>query len=209
MGSPEWTFSAAERFAAMGFTAVAIEYRLAGHAVSPAKALEDVCASLDWIRSRPPALGHETRAVAVFGVSAGGQLAAATATVGCPSGARPDALMLWSPALDLERDRWFVKLAGSVEQARALSPLANMSARLPPTAIIQGSDDSLTPTSAALSFCERARLLESTCGLHIYKGVGHLLTRNLAQQEQDFDPDPAARADAWERLTTFISQFAR
>jgi acetyl esterase len=209
MGSPDWTFSAAERFAGMGFTAVAIEYRLALNSVSPAKALEDVCAGLDWIRSRAPSLGNGSPSVAVFGVSAGGHLAAATATVGCPSGARPDALMLWSPALDLERDRWFVKLAGGAEQAKALSPLANMRACLPPTAIIQGSEDSLTPTSAAENFCSRARLLESSCTLHVYKGVGHLLTRNLAQQEQDFDPDPDARTDAWKQLTAFVSQLVQ
>lgn len=38
---------------------------------------------------------------------------------------------------------------------------------------------------------ERGRI----CEVHVYPGVGHLLTRNLANQESDFDPDPEARAD--------------
>jgi acetyl esterase/lipase len=37
--------------------------------------------------------------------------------------------------------------------------------------------------------------LGRTCDLHVYPGLGHLLTRNLANQESDFDPDPKARAD--------------
>jgi hypothetical protein len=38
----------------------------------------------------------------------------------------------------------------------------------------------------------------------VYPGLGHLLTRNLASQERDFDPDPAARADGVARQLAFL-----
>ncbi len=40
--------------------------------------------------------------------------------------------------------------------------------------------------------------------MHVYPGVGHLLTRNLANQESDFDPDPKARADGIARHHRFL-----
>jgi acetyl esterase/lipase len=44
-------------------------------------------------------------------------------------------------------------------------------------------------------YCAALAALGRRCELHVYPGVGHLLTRNLANQESDFDPDPVARAD--------------
>jgi hypothetical protein len=43
-----------------------------------------------------------------------------------------------------------------------------------------------------------------TCELNVYPGVGHLFTRNLANQEDDFDPDPEKRADANEKHRRFL-----
>lgn len=44
------------------------------------------------------------------------------------------------------------------------------------------------------------------CELHVYEGVGHLLTRNLANQESDFDPDPEARADGIAQHERFLTE---
>ena len=44
------------------------------------------------------------------------------------------------------------------------------------------------------------------CELVVYPGVGHLLTRNLANQEDDFDPDPAARDDGNARQRVFLER---
>ena len=44
------------------------------------------------------------------------------------------------------------------------------------------------------------------CELNVYEGVGHLLTRNLANQESDFDPDPEARADGIARHLRFLAE---
>lgn len=42
------------------------------------------------------------------------------------------------------------------------------------------------------------------CDLVVYPGLGHLLTRNLANQEDDFDPDPVARSDGVAKQLAFL-----
>lgn len=42
------------------------------------------------------------------------------------------------------------------------------------------------------------------CELNVYPGVGHLLTRNLANQVSDFDPHPEFRADGKARHERFL-----
>jgi len=102
-GSPEWTFDAARRFADAGLVAIAIEYRLSEGEVTPIEALDDVCSAFDWTHKNAEDLGLAGR-IAGYGVSAGGHLVALAGTRGCAAnGARPDALLLWSPALDARR----------------------------------------------------------------------------------------------------------
>ena len=198
MGSPEWTFAAARRFASRGMIAIPIEYRLSEGEVTPIEALSDVCAAFRWAREYAGGLKLDPERVAGYGVSAGGHLVASAATVGCPAeGSRdvrpgPDALLLWSPALDLERDGWFERKLRNRAPAGDYSPVKHVRATTPPTSIVQGSKDTLTPLSGAQRFCGRLTEAGGVCELNVYEGVGHLLTRNLAQQESDFDPDPEA-----------------
>jgi acetyl esterase/lipase len=62
----------------------------------------------------------------------------------------------------------------------------------------------LTPLRGAQRFCDSVRAGGGVCELVVYPGVGHLLTRNLANQESDFDPDPAAREDGNSRQQEFV-----
>jgi acetyl esterase/lipase len=76
---------------------------------------------------------------------------------------------------------------------------------MPPVHVVHGERDTLTPLSGARRFCDRVVAGGGTCELVVYPGVGHLLTRNLANQESDFDPDPAARDDGNARQRTFVA----
>lgn len=203
-GTPEWTFATARRFADWGLVAIAVQYRLSEGDITPIDALDDVCAALGWVRHHAEDLGLTER-VAGYGVSAGGHLAAATATIGCPAGeAGPDALLFWSPALDVAADGWFRgKLKGRATVA-AYSPVEHVGPSTPPTSIVHGAKDTLTPVAGAQRYCERLRRTGAICNLNVYEGVGHLLTRNLANQESDFDPDPDARADGIEQHRRFL-----
>jgi len=203
-GEPAWTFPAAARFADSGLVAVAIQYRLSSETITPLDALADVCAAFAWIRSRAAEFALDGR-VAGYGVSAGGHLAAASVTVGCPGdGAGPDALLLWSPALDVTNDRWFAGLLRGRAAAADLSPARHVGPRTPPTAIVHGARDALTPLAGVQRYCAALTALGGRCDLHVYPGLGHLLTRNLANQKSDFDPDPVARADGIARQHRFL-----
>lgn len=204
-GSPEWVFATAERFAGYGLVAIAVEYRLSQGGTTPVDALDDVCHAFAWTRAQAAALGVAGKVVG-YGVSAGGHLVAAAATVGCgASNDLPDALLLWSPALDVANDGWFGKLLPEHATASDYAPLEHIGAATPPTCIVQGAEDTLTPLSGAQAFCARLTQVGGVCELNVYEGVGHLLTRNLANQESDFDPDPEKRADGIEKHRRFLA----
>lgn len=197
-GEPAWVFPAAQAFADAGFAAFAVQYRLSGSLRTPIEALADVCAALRWTRLLGDSLGLDSSRVAIYGVSAGGHLAASTVTVGCPE-AFPDrgadALLLLSPALDVERDAHFARLLLGRASARDVSPVVTGRRTMPPTVIVQGAEDTLTPVVGAQRFCLLVVQVKASCDLRIYDGLGHLLTRQLGDQERNYDPDPLARAD--------------
>ncbi|RZK62043.1 MAG: alpha/beta hydrolase [Hymenobacter sp.] len=72
----------AQQLAARGYVTVLAEYRLSTEALYPAAVL-DLLAALRWLRANAKAYNIDTARVAVWGFSAGGQLAARIAT---PSG---------------------------------------------------------------------------------------------------------------------------
>jgi acetyl esterase len=72
IGTPEWTFEAAQRFAAHGMVAIPIQYRLSEGDVTPIEALSDVCAAFRWAREHADNLGLDpeltfTRKTGPFG----------------------------------------------------------------------------------------------------------------------------------------------
>jgi acetyl esterase/lipase len=199
-GSADWTFDSARRFAGLGFVAISVEYRLSQGEETPIEALADTCAAFRWVRQHADELSVDPKRVAGYGVSAGGHLVAAAATVRCPTdgtnsiSSGPDALLLWSPALDVAADAWFGKLLQGRASAKDYSPVEHVGHSTPPTSIVHGAKDTLTPLSGVKRFRDRMTQLGRICELNVHENVGHLLTRNLVNQESDFDPDPGARA---------------
>lgn len=210
-GSPEWTFTSARRFADLGLVAIAVEYRLSNGGSTPIEALDDTCAAFAWASRDASALGIDASRIAAYGVSAGGHLVATAASAGCPAVAggqrtrvAPVAMILFSPALDMARDGWFGKLLDGRAKAEAYSPVDHSGAHVPPTLIVQGDADTLTPARGATAFCAPVTAVGGICEIASYPGLGHLLTRNLSNQEDDFDPDPVASRDATVRQKRFL-----
>ena len=208
-GSAEWTFEDARRFAALGMVAVSVEYRLSVGKITPIEALDDVRSAFRWVRRHAAEFNIDSNRVAGYGVSAGGHLVAAAATVDLPgdhvdnTSSKPDLLLLWSPALDVAADGWFVKLLQGRASASAYSPADHAGAATPPTSIVNGDKDTLTPLSRTERFWDRVVQSGGVCEVNVYPGVGHLLTRNLANQESDFDPDPTMRVNGKARHERF------
>lgn len=63
----------------IGFVVASVEYRLSGEAQFPAQ-IHDVKAAIRWLRAYPQVLNIDVDCIAVTGFSAGGHLAALTAT---------------------------------------------------------------------------------------------------------------------------------
>ncbi|HEY2344950.1 MAG TPA: alpha/beta hydrolase [Xanthomonadaceae bacterium] len=208
-GSATWNFDDARRFANQGFVAIAIEYRLANDKRTPVAAFEDACAAFAWVRTHAIALHVDPKRVAGYGDSAGGQLVAATGTIACPAAigdraaTRPDLMLLVSPVLDTVNDP-YAQLLHARARAVDYSPLAHAGAGAPPTLIVQGDADTRTPTATAQAFCDKLHAAHVDCRLDSFEGVGHLLTRDLKDQEGDIDPDPRMLADSQRHEREFL-----
>lgn len=210
LGDASWMFGRAKEFAQDGMVAIAVEYRLSLHGQSPVEGVDDACAAFLWARAHAAEFHIDPNRVAGYGVSAGGHLVASAATlpaingVPIPTAARPNAMLLYSPALNTGTDAYFTRLMNGHGDPHQYSPSDFISRTLPPTLIIQGEKDSIVYADDAKAFCAKAMQLHARCELHIYPNVGHLLTRNLKVQYKDFDSDPEDAADAHKREDEFL-----
>ncbi len=155
-------------------------------------------------------LGIDPGRVAGYGVSAGGYLVAAAATLPAVGGrairksARPDALVMFSPALNMAQDEYFASLMAGKADPAHYSPAEFIGRSLAPTMIIQGEEDTIVKAHDARAFCAAATAAGVRCELHVYPGVGHLLTRNIKVQYKDFDSEPAFAAEAFRFENLFL-----
>lgn len=212
-GDGTWVYPAARRFAALGMVAITIDYRCSdGKSVTPLEAMADTRDAFRWARSQSARLRIDPKRVAAYGVSAGGQLVSAAALIGkspkVPVEAmeRPDALVLYSPALGISDSGWVRRLLLGRATPESISPDAFVAAGMPPTFISQGDEDTVTPAAKAVPFARHMRALGNVCELQRHSGLGHLLSRKLDEQEWQFDPDPVARNAAWRAEEAFLAR---
>jgi acetyl esterase/lipase len=205
MGEPAWAFSRAKHFAEIGMVAVAAQYRLSDQKqTTPREAMADARAAIRWVRAQADSLGIDPKRVVAFGWSAGGHLAASAAIFDADAAARPDALVLVSPAVSLVADNWVQRLLMGRGSARDISPDEHVRKGLPPTLILQGNVDTVTPLSGAKRFCERMRTAGDVCELEVYEGFGHLFTPAGTPDDGMPQPDPATSAAASKRADRFL-----
>jgi acetyl esterase len=208
-GNSEWAFPRASEFAALGMVGIAVEYRLSDQeSTTPRDAVADAQAAFRWTRENAKTLGIDPRRVAAYGWSAGAHLATSAAVFDedPQGGSSPNALVLVSPAVAIEDDGWFARLMKGAAAARELDPLAHVRPGLPPTVILQGATDTVTPLAGVREFCERLRAVETTCELHVFPDVGHLFTPASLPDDGDPQPDPAVRAEAHSRAKAFLAK---
>ena len=209
-GEPAWAFSRAKHFAQLGMVAIAAQYRLSDQKeTTPIEAMADARAVIRWARAQAGSLGIDSKRVVAFGWSAGGHLAASAAIFGPDDtqdrvSARPDALVLVSPAVSLRADSWAQRLLMGRGTAQDISPDEHVRQGLPPTLILQGDVDSVTPLSGAKRFCERMRTAGNVCELQVFEGFGHLFTPAGTPDDGMPQPDPATSAEALKRADRFL-----
>jgi len=208
--TPAWAFARAKRFAERGMVAVAAQYRLSDQKeVTPLEAMADAREAIRWVRKQSEVLGVDPKRVAAYGWSAGGHLAASAAifdpeAAAGRASAAPDALVLVSPAVSLTGDGWVQRLLKGRGNAADISPDEHVRKGLPPTLILQGNVDTVTPLAGAKRFCERMRAAGNACELQVYEGVGHLFTPAGTPDDGLPAPDAATAADAAARGERFL-----
>jgi acetyl esterase/lipase len=211
LGEPAWAFSRARHFAELGLVAVAAQFRLSDQKeITPLEAMADAREAIRWMRTNADSLGIDPGRIAAYGWSSGAHLAASAAIFddvrkGSGASAAPNALILLSPAVSLESDSWAQRLLGQRAAVRDISPDEHVRKGLPPTLILQGGTDTVTPLAGVRRFCERLRAAGNRCEMHVYDGFGHLFTPAGEPDDGWPRPDPAIQRDAEKRADRFLA----
>lgn len=179
-GSPGQFYKQARYLASRGMVAICPEYRTKkSHAVTPDKCVMDGKSAVRWVRSHATELGIDPDRLAAGGGSAGGHVAATTATlsglnepgedtsVSCV----PGALVLFNPVFDNGPGGYGHDRVEAYWEE--FSPLHNLHADTPPTTVFIGTNDKHIPVETTQAYQKKMEDLGRRCDLHIYEGMGH------------------------------------
>ena len=189
-GSPAQFEEQCRHLAARGMVAITADYRVASrHQVKPVTCVADAKSAIRWVRANAARLGIDPRRIAAGGGSAGGHLAAATATLpgldepgdDTRVSAVPDAAVLFNPALVLAPMEG-LPLEGfgtRVPEERLgtkpenLSPAHHVKRGAPPMIVFHGKADTTVPYVTAEAFARVMKAAGSRCDLVGYEGQPH------------------------------------
>jgi len=209
-GTPEWAFSRGRHFVQQGMVAVAVQYRLSDkEKITPIEAMEDAKDAVHWLRSMADEFSIDTSKVAVYGWSAGGHLAASTAIFNNNANkvsSKPNAVLLVSPALELTKDSWVKQLLLDKTEPIDISPVHHVKPNLPPTIIVHGRDDTVTPLNGVELFTQKMLDVENICQLFIYDGVGHMFTPSIESDKGWPNPDQKIKEEAYSEIDNFLRE---
>ncbi len=179
-GTPSQFFPQSEYLAARGMVSICAEYRvMKQHGTTPQECVKDGKSAIRWVRANAKLLGIDPDRLAAGGGSAGGHVAAATATTAgfnqngenLSISCRPNALVLFNPVIDNSPEGYGYQRVKDYWQQ--FSPMHNISESTPPTIFFLGTKDPLIPVATAEEY---KRLMEShgrRCDLHLYEGEPH------------------------------------
>lgn len=206
-GQPEWGESYAKHYASKGLVSISAQYRVAAGTITPMHSVDDARDAIRWVRANAAALGVDPSRIAVHGLSTGGHLALAAAMFQGNSSVSPipNALILYSPAVDIGTNSTFQQLLGEKTPAASVSPMASVRSGLPPTIILQGDSDTVTPFAGAKAFCDKMTAAGNRCELNRYMYVGHLFTPKGTPDDQTPKPDPRVEAAALVKADAFLA----
>lgn len=182
MGEPSWGFWHAKKYTKSGMVAISVEYRISDKkSITPIDAMEDTKDFFIWARQNADKLKLNKDSIAAFGWSAGGHLVTSAAvfakyTTDSSISSKPNALILQSPAVSILNDGWFKELLLNKGNPIDYSPAQHVVKDMPPTIILMGRDDSVTPLKYSKLFKDEMVKNGNICELHIYDNVGHLFT---------------------------------
>ena len=169
----------AKYLASRGMVAICSDYRTrSSHGAMPYQCVEDGRAAMRYVREHAKTFGIDPNRIAAGGGSAGGHVAAATATIDRFDTGRnldvdpvPDALVLFNPVYangpgdygyDRVQDYW-----------THFSPMHNITIDHPPALVFFGDSDNLVPVPTAEEYQRRMQELDIRSELHVFSNKGH------------------------------------
>jgi acetyl esterase/lipase len=179
-GSPEQFYGQAGYLAKRGMVAIAAEYRTRkSHSTDPRACVMDAKSAMRWVRKRAHRFGIDPNRIAAGGGSAGGHLAAATATLTAfdepdedvEISCKPQALILFNPVFDNSEAGYGYDRVKDYWQD--FSPMNNLYKGLPPTIIFLGTNDDLIPVATAKEYQRIMKENGDRCELVLYKDQPH------------------------------------
>jgi len=189
-GSPQQFVKHCEYLSARGMVAMVADYRVASrNDVRVNTCVADAKSAVRWIREHAGELGVDPDRISAGGGSAGGHLAAATATLtkfdepgeNMKISSKPNALALFNPVLVLaplwdempekkKLENLEVRLGAKPED---MSPYHNIVPGIAPTIIFHGTSDETVPFITAKEFTRQMKKAGNKCILAAYENEGH------------------------------------
>jgi acetyl esterase len=190
-GSPSQFAQHCRYLASRGMVAMTADYRVESrHQVKAHQCVADAKSAIRWVRKNAKRLGVDPQKIAAGGGSAGGHLAAATGTItkfnekgeDQKISSRPNALLLYNPALNLtpaafnekpnsERMQDILRRLGTDD--RSISPVFHINKQTPPTIIFHGKADPTVPYKQAAEFAAAMKRQNLQCILAGYDEEVH------------------------------------
>ncbi|MDG2122929.1 MAG: alpha/beta hydrolase fold domain-containing protein [Verrucomicrobiales bacterium] len=201
-GTPSQFYPHCRHYADLGLVAFAAEYRtLKSHSTGPQSCVADGKSALRYLKAHATELGIDPTKIIAGGGSAGGHVAASTATItkfddpadDTSISPVPAALVLFNPVCDNGPENGWGH-AKVKAYWKDISPAHNLSATTPPTITFLGTNDKLIPVSTAERFRDTLKSHAVKTELHLYQNQGHGFF-NLRNGNSEYYDKTVAAAD--------------
>jgi acetyl esterase/lipase len=161
--------------ASRGYVVASLNYRLGGEAKAPA-ATQDVDAAIRWLKAHAAEYGIDKSRVAIWGGSAGGQLAALAATDCTPSDGKAEsdcvqAAAIWYGLFDIPSQAGAPAYFGS--DGPKSSAVTYLDAKDPPFLLIHGTDDRTVPVVQSREMIKKLKALGIKSDFIELPGIDH------------------------------------
>ena len=203
-GSPTQFTKHCEYLASRGMVAITVDYRVASrHGVKANSCVADAKSTIRWMRKNARRLGIDPNRIVASGGSAGGHLAAATATLpghDDPTdrrriSAQPNTLALFNPALVLDDIPGTFEIPTERKQSlrnrmgadlASMSPYHHIHSEMGPSIIFHGKADKTVAYQTVELFEEAMREKGNECDLVGYEGKPHGFFNYMRDGNQAF-----------------------
>jgi acetyl esterase/lipase len=193
VGGKANTFFANAAYCALkGAVGISLEYRLINQPQSSIyNCITDCQKAIAYIKANALQLHIDTAKLVFIGESAGGHLAACLALLDSTNTIKPAALVLYNPVLNVATGT-FIKymraeatlqknkpvdttslLTQYQSEAKTISPLYLVKKKLPPTLILNGTVDKITPYEYAVAFADSLKTYNTKHELVLLPNLGH------------------------------------